>query len=135
MDAAYEKFKINSEYIIVEYLKSIGHVKAPNTEASKVVVPELRWGTRRNFIDCGVFVMRHMETYAGGSVNRWDCGLVEGRSQKFTLNKLRKKYAIKLLFSDENKQKAKVQFYSGCYATSLNVSGSGALGLNNVVLL
>lgn len=62
--------------------------------------------TKANFIDCGVFAMRHMETYLGGGEYDDLCGLRrEGNAQKLQLEELRKKYAAKILLSDINEKK------------------------------
>ncbi|MFS7900489.1 hypothetical protein Hanom_Chr00s117228g01810221 [Helianthus anomalus] len=33
------------------------------------------WRTNHNKIDCGVFVMRQLETYKGATGKSWECGL------------------------------------------------------------
>lgn len=35
----------------------------------------MSWRTENNSCDCGVFCMRHMETYFGEEVFEWQCGL------------------------------------------------------------
>ena len=63
--------------------------------------------TKNNFIDCGVFAMRHMETYLFGGEYDDLCGLRrEGKDQQHQLDELRKKYAAKILLTDLNKKKA-----------------------------
>ncbi|PWA95284.1 ulp1 protease family, C-terminal catalytic domain-containing protein [Artemisia annua] len=63
--------------------------------------------TKNNDIDCGVFAMRHMETYLFGGEYDDLCGLRrEGKDQQHQLDDLRKKYAAKILLTDINKKKA-----------------------------
>lgn len=63
--------------------------------------------TKYNVIDCGVFAMRHMETYLFGGEYDDLCGLRrEGKEQQQQLDGLRKKYAAKMLLNDLNKKKA-----------------------------
>ncbi|PWA90628.1 Peptidase C48, SUMO/Sentrin/Ubl1 [Artemisia annua] len=63
--------------------------------------------TKNNDIDCGVFAMRHMETYLFGGEYDDLCGLRrEGKDQQHQLDELRKKYAAKILLTDLNKKKA-----------------------------
>lgn len=63
--------------------------------------------TKHNDIDCGVFAMRHMETYLFGGEYDDLCGLRrEGKEQQNQLDELRKKYAAKILLTDLNKKKA-----------------------------
>uniref|UniRef100_A0A251VEI3 Ulp1 protease family, C-terminal catalytic domain-containing protein n=1 Tax=Helianthus annuus TaxID=4232 RepID=A0A251VEI3_HELAN len=40
-------------------------------------IMKMSWQTEKNFVDCGVFAMRHMETYTGKHVSKkeWDSGL------------------------------------------------------------
>ena len=48
------------------------HVKA--AQLSKMIPQRLKmkWQTKENGTDCGVFAMRHMETYFGGGVRNWE---------------------------------------------------------------
>nr|GMC69506.1 uncharacterized protein LOC109168900 [Ipomoea batatas] len=62
-------------------------VLAAGLEPKRMQMP---WRGVRNKIDCGVYLMRHMETFTGQSVKHWDCGLVKG---DFTmLHKFRLQY-------------------------------------------
>nr|KAJ0192361.1 hypothetical protein LSAT_V11C800426010 [Lactuca sativa] len=83
---------------IVDYLKSQNH---PKTEMFSHVMPyrlEMPWRTINNHIDCGVFTMRHMETYMGGSMNEFKVGFKnESSAQDDQLVKLRTKYLYKII--------------------------------------
>nr|GME03144.1 uncharacterized protein LOC109189836 [Ipomoea batatas] len=63
-------------------------------------IMQMSWRDVNNKIDCGVYLMRHMETYTGQVVSAWDCGLVKGEYSM--LQKLRIKYMKKLVLSDYN---------------------------------
>nr|KAJ0227372.1 hypothetical protein LSAT_V11C100031940 [Lactuca sativa] len=80
---------------IVDYLKSQNHPKA---EMFSHVIPhrlEMPWRTINNSIDCGVFTMRHMETYMGGSMNEFKVGFKnESSAQDDQLVKLRTDYVL-----------------------------------------
>ncbi|CAI9266059.1 unnamed protein product [Lactuca saligna] len=97
--------QIIKEYI-VDYLKSQNHPKA---EMFSHVMPhrlEMPWRTINNSIDCGVFTMRHMETYMGGSMNEFKAGFKnESSAQDDQLVKLRTKYLYKILTHEYNVQK------------------------------
>ncbi|GJX76292.1 ulp1 protease family, C-terminal catalytic domain-containing protein [Tanacetum coccineum] len=70
--------------------------------------------TKNNFVDCGVFVMRHMETFKG-DVDR--CGLSkEGEKQIEELKELRHKYVAKILLADCNEVKKEFE----CEAQEFN---------------
>nr|GMD03338.1 uncharacterized protein LOC109168900 [Ipomoea batatas] len=63
-------------------------------------IMQMSWRDVNNKIDCGVYLMRHMETYTGQAVSAWVCGLVKGEYS--TLQKLRMKYMKELVLSDYN---------------------------------
>ncbi|KVH87454.1 hypothetical protein Ccrd_025307 [Cynara cardunculus var. scolymus] len=68
-----------------------------------------RWQFRESSVDCGVMLMRHMETYFGGDEWKWDYGLYkESKKQKRQLKDLRTKYCSKILLSDENIRKTSI---------------------------
>ena len=72
--------------------------------------------TLSNFVDCGIFTMRHMETYRGEGHYGHRCGLrTEGKAQKFLLNDLRSKYVAKILLCEINKKKEEVESETESY--------------------
>ena len=61
-------------------------------------------------IDSGVLLMRHMESYMGGSVSKWVCDLcVTQRKQATLMVTLRQKYLAKLLLSEYNECKSQFE--------------------------
>lgn len=59
------------------------------------------WRTSDNKIDCGIFAMRHLETYMG--LDKWDCGFsVKEVAQKDQIYELRMKFLCKILLSEVN---------------------------------
>jgi len=94
------------------YLKSEGHPAAAKVSKSRLVRLEMPWRTLSNVVDCGVFLMRHMETFKGSSLKEWEqeCGLLnevddEGMltgKQQQQLDVLRRKYLAKILLSEQN---------------------------------
>ncbi|XP_042027159.1 uncharacterized protein LOC121774333 [Salvia splendens] len=60
------------------------------------------WQNDTNKVDCGVYVMRQMETYMGGAVRNWNSCLMKKGTEAFT--KLRAKYTEALLIGDTNKK-------------------------------
>nr|GMC88985.1 uncharacterized protein LOC109168900 [Ipomoea batatas] len=61
---------------------------------------QIRWRVPNNKIDCGVYLMRHMESFAGQPVKQWNCGLVKG--DQSMLHKLRLRYMKELAVSEYN---------------------------------
>nr|GMC82812.1 zinc finger BED domain-containing protein RICESLEEPER 2-like [Ipomoea batatas] len=61
---------------------------------------QMPWRDFNNKIDCGVYLMRHMETFTSQAVRYWDCGLVKGEYSM--LHKLRLQYMKDLVLSEYN---------------------------------
>ncbi|KAK1402241.1 hypothetical protein POM88_001846 [Heracleum sosnowskyi] len=95
-------------------------------ETSYLTMP---WQTLQNVIDCGVFFMRHMETYKGDAKN-WETQLKaekKGNLQKGQLDKLRIKYAHAILTSHVNEKREFVIKESNLFYNKLE--GEGLLKL------
>nr|KAJ0184851.1 hypothetical protein LSAT_V11C900484990 [Lactuca sativa] len=104
------------EFVIIDNSKVDDHidvnmVNCPNhqTEMFSHVMPhrlEMPWRTINNHIDCGVFTMRHMETYMSGSMNEFKVGFKnKSPAQDDQLSKLRKKYLYKIITHEYNVHK------------------------------
>ncbi|KAH6766684.1 hypothetical protein C2S52_017667 [Perilla frutescens var. hirtella] len=61
---------------------------------------QMSWRTSTNKTDCGVFVMRHMETYMGDAVRNWRSGL--RAKNEMQLKYLRIKYCAAVLTAECN---------------------------------
>ncbi|KAL8225622.1 hypothetical protein R6Q57_018179 [Mikania cordata] len=76
------------------YLDDVSHPNAKDIRESKITRFEMPWRTSHNGIDCGIFLMRHMETYIGEEEKEWKCGFIpedlKGQ-QQFQLDDLRRK--------------------------------------------
>ncbi|KVH88035.1 hypothetical protein Ccrd_024581 [Cynara cardunculus var. scolymus] len=91
--------------LMIKHLNVVGY--PAGRELDEIGQERLRmdWQTRNNFDDCGVFAVRHMETYMG-DVRTWNTGLSkEGKTQEIQIASLRMKYVAKLLVSNYNKKK------------------------------
>lgn len=65
--------------------------------------------TKKNKVDCGVFTMRHMETYMGEKDGKWNSGFGKEKcAKKVTLNFLRCKQAAKLILFETNEIASKI---------------------------
>ncbi|GJX94285.1 hypothetical protein Tco_0348871 [Tanacetum coccineum] len=70
---------------------------------------EMAWRTTNNDKYCGVFLMRHMETYEGTSLASWNTGLKpEGDGKNAQLDDIWKKYVTRLLVWKNNMLQVKV---------------------------
>ncbi|KAJ0469271.1 putative papain-like cysteine peptidase superfamily [Helianthus annuus] len=85
------------------YLQSVGHVKTSVIRAQTPKWVKLRWATYGNYVESGIYMMRHMETYMVKRERNFECGFaLGGAKQKQQLLSLKKKYAAKILLSDAN---------------------------------
>nr|GLL44948.1 uncharacterized protein LOC109189836 [Ipomoea trifida] len=60
----------------------------------------MKWRDTRNKIDCGVYLMWHMESYSREGVGSWECGLTKG--DRAELNRLRLHYIKEICTIDVN---------------------------------
>lgn len=56
----------------VKYMMNVSEVKARHLLNVEITRLQMKWRTTNNSIDCGIFAMRHMETYKGNGVRSWD---------------------------------------------------------------
>ncbi|GKD03323.1 ulp1 protease family, C-terminal catalytic domain-containing protein, partial [Tanacetum coccineum] len=91
------------------HLKLYGHPRHATVARVKHTIPKLKWKTKENFYDCGIFTMLHMENFNGGPASDFDCGLpVESQLQLDILRRLRFKFATKILLHEINLQSEKM---------------------------
>ncbi|GKD30585.1 hypothetical protein Tco_1241363, partial [Tanacetum coccineum] len=90
------------------YLQSVSHPNGIKMSKVKPKIMHMDWKTTTNYLDAGVFVMRHMECFYGRK-NRFNAGLhVEGKQQIRQLNGLRRKYLVKMLMTEINEKVGQV---------------------------
>ncbi|KAG6410893.1 hypothetical protein SASPL_128966 [Salvia splendens] len=75
-----------------------------NVNKSSINFLPLEWATSTNNKDCGVYLMRHMETYVGKKGSEWDIGF-SGRSVKIP-QILRGRYCYTMISSIYNNQRS-----------------------------
>ncbi|GJX69527.1 hypothetical protein Tco_0305254 [Tanacetum coccineum] len=91
------------------YLTTVGHTKASAIFTASLNFMRMKCQSKSKSANWGVYAMRHMETYMGNMKEKCECGLdVDGRKHTSQINKLRVKYAAKLLLSSCNIHHKKV---------------------------
>ncbi|KAL8228645.1 hypothetical protein R6Q59_000552 [Mikania micrantha] len=89
--------------VFANYLLTQDHQSALKIHHLTPILVDLSWKITNNGVDCGIFSMRHIETYMGGGVKKWKTGLLqECEAQNKQLNWLRFKYLCKILLSNVN---------------------------------
>ncbi|GJR64999.1 ulp1 protease family, C-terminal catalytic domain-containing protein [Tanacetum coccineum] len=66
---------IDLKMLFARHLKLYGHIRHSKIAKVKQTMPKLKWKTKANFHDCGIFTMLYMETFNGGPAANWDCAL------------------------------------------------------------
>ncbi|GJU08363.1 ulp1 protease family, C-terminal catalytic domain-containing protein [Tanacetum coccineum] len=85
------------------YLSENNHPLHEKVAKVKARIPKLKWSTTKNHVDCGVFLMIHMESYIGEPAARWNVGLcTESHTQDSLLRRMRYKIAAKILLHELN---------------------------------
>ncbi|GJW02361.1 ulp1 protease family, C-terminal catalytic domain-containing protein, partial [Tanacetum coccineum] len=107
------------EYLVARFVDFLAYQNHPAQGVIRTVACTiLRLGcmTKKNFIDCGIFAVCHMETYMGGGEYDDLCGLRrECKAQKLQLDELRMKYAAKILLWEINQKKSDFEVKAEAY--------------------
>ncbi|KAH6780504.1 hypothetical protein C2S52_011741 [Perilla frutescens var. hirtella] len=118
---------------LIEFLKKNGEgMKASTIDKKMKPTQKLQmpWQNNTNKVDCGIYVMRHMETYKGNGMKNWKSGLkVDNlRQMKF----LRAKYCVTVLDANSNNLRADILAEATFhYAASCE---DGLININEIVL-
>ena len=97
-----EKYVALPEHLelIYDWLIKIDSTIAVKVKTFKRGSIRTSWQDPSNFTCCGVYCMRHLETYTGPNKN-WQCGITLKNAPE-ALRKLRIKYIHRILSSDFN---------------------------------
>ncbi|GKE28001.1 ulp1 protease family, C-terminal catalytic domain-containing protein, partial [Tanacetum coccineum] len=90
--------------LINTFIYYLGYIKHPKVDAFFSAIPKIlrmTWRTTKNAVDCGLFVMRHIEMYNGSG--EWINNMKnEKEGQKSQINFFRPKYLAKILLLPYN---------------------------------
>ena len=74
---------------VKQYLTILDHSRVNSFKIMKIERFEMEWHTKNNDVACVLFLMRHMEVYRGGGVEKINVDLVfKCNSQKILLSNL-----------------------------------------------
>ncbi|KAH6827467.1 hypothetical protein C2S53_002504 [Perilla frutescens var. hirtella] len=91
------------------FMKTNGHSKRSVDMAKKMRPIErmkMPWRNETNKFDCGIYVMRHMETYKGGGLKNWDPELQTNNAKQMKI--LRALYCVAILSAETNIHKGRI---------------------------
>ncbi|KAJ0434783.1 putative papain-like cysteine peptidase superfamily [Helianthus annuus] len=98
-DLKYRGWPEKLRHLVADFMLIHGVVGGRKMHKAQISRLKMSWRTVDNKVDCGIFLMRHMETFEGSSLRCWRCGFVKevDCGQKEQLDDLRCKYATKIL--------------------------------------
>nr|GMD40418.1 uncharacterized protein LOC109153493 [Ipomoea batatas] len=102
---AVQKYEGCPDKLLIAFAKYLGTKKialARKMRQMTVQYVEMPWQNEENAVDCAIYSMRHMQTYAGTSIEDWNSGLDGGPEDNAFLTSLRAKYAATILMSETN---------------------------------
>ncbi|GKB45616.1 hypothetical protein Tco_0896369 [Tanacetum coccineum] len=106
-----EKWKSFAAEVSAQFKDNVGGLALSGIDLARIL--KLKWKTKANVKDCGIFTMLHMESYMGQTAKTWDCGLVaESKQQCDMLRQLRFKFATKILLHEINVHAQKMIRYA-----------------------
>ncbi|KAL3626839.1 hypothetical protein CASFOL_029318 [Castilleja foliolosa] len=118
--------------MVKTFLESNGiNIKAQFLKKLKFDRLKMHWLDESNRVDCGVYAMRHMETYMGGSLKSWRCGL--SKNNQRTMKYLRVRYTAALLGSEINTHRDRVVAEAKKYYTKK--IGCKAIGVDQLLIV
>ncbi|KAM0048460.1 putative 1,3-beta-glucan synthase [Helianthus debilis subsp. tardiflorus] len=102
----YDEVPIKLRDVLYKYMLRQSHPMAENLITKQPVRVKMHWQTSKNGTDCGIFTMRHMETYMSTYRKIWVTDFNdESENQQAQINDLRYKYLAKILLSDVNHER------------------------------
>ena len=68
-------------------------------------IAKMKWRTKENKIDCGLYMMMHMEMFEGEIGLKWKTNILDEKNHQYAeqIKRMRMRYASKILFHDVNK--------------------------------
>ena len=80
----------------------------------KPTILNMSWKTKKEKIDCGLYVMMHMDHYNGKSSTTWETGILKETSKdhRMQMNNLRYKYTAKMMLHEVNKKQRMMSDYA-----------------------
>lgn len=105
--------------VFLMHLTVYGHSKEDiMKENFKPKILKMKWKTKQERVDCGVYMMAHMESYEGETIaTKWKSGLFEEKHKEHRqqMDNLRSKYAAKIILHEENKDEIKEKMTKYAY--------------------
>ncbi|GJU23405.1 peptidase C48, SUMO/sentrin/Ubl1 [Tanacetum coccineum] len=131
-DATYEgKYKDNVEFVRSVFGRHL--LMYQNTNADKILTGSkkatnlrMKWKTTKEKIDCGLYMIMHMELYEGSTAAQWKTSLLpeKDKNHRMQMDNLRSRIAAKILLHEVNIHQKKMSDYAK------KMTGAGEGGSN-----
>ncbi|GKD04125.1 hypothetical protein Tco_1179099 [Tanacetum coccineum] len=74
----------------------------------------MKWKTKKEKIDCGLYMIMHMELYEGSTAAQWKTGLLpeNDKNHRMQMDNLRSRIAAKILLHEVNIYQKKMSDYA-----------------------
>ncbi|GJY15205.1 peptidase C48, SUMO/sentrin/Ubl1 [Tanacetum coccineum] len=119
-DATYVgKYKDNVEFVRSVFGRHL--LMYQNTNADKILTGSkkatnlrMKWKTTKEKIDCGLYMIMHMELYEGSTAAQWKTSLLpeKDKNHRMQMDNLRSRIATKILLHDVNIYQKKMSDYA-----------------------
>ncbi|PWA69335.1 hypothetical protein CTI12_AA309800 [Artemisia annua] len=104
---------VNLNGVFAKHLSTYLHPKAEKymNQKKKPTILNMKWKTKKEKIDCGLFMMMHMDNYEGKI--KWETGMLEetNKNHRLQRNNLRAKYAAKMMLHEINENQKLMSDY------------------------
>ncbi|PWA69434.1 ulp1 protease family, C-terminal catalytic domain-containing protein [Artemisia annua] len=117
-DATYDgKYKDIFDFVkemLIHYLYVTEHPSLTKFKEAQPKIPKMKWKTRKNKLDCGLYMMMHMEMFEGEIGLKWKTNIVDENNRHYAdmIKTMRMRYAAKILLHDVNKEREKMSEFA-----------------------
>lgn len=100
--------------MLVHYLYVTKHPSLSKFKEAQPKIPKMKWKTKKNKIDCGLYMMMHMEMFEGEIGLKWKTNIVDENNRHYAdmIKTMRMRYAAKILLHDVNKEREKMSEFA-----------------------
>jgi hypothetical protein len=102
--------------VFAKHLSTYQHPKGDElmNQKRKPTILNMSWRTKKEKIDCGLYMMLHMEHYQGKSATKWETGMLKekDKNHRMQINNLRAKYAAKIMLHEVNDNQKMMSDYA-----------------------
>ncbi|PWA42715.1 hypothetical protein CTI12_AA542020 [Artemisia annua] len=114
MEDDISRLQFDDNGVFAKHLSTYLHPKAEEymNQKKKPTILNMKWKTKKEKIDCGLFMMMHMDNYEGKI--KWETGMLEetNKNHRLQRNNLRAKYAAKMMLHEINENQKLMSDYA-----------------------